>query len=53
VILSRSQDQDLTVEKDRGGGELTVARVSGRRRRGSGQKVDVAGALGVPGGDGD
>jgi hypothetical protein len=30
-----------------------VARVSGHRRRGSGPKVDVAGALGVPGGDGD
>jgi hypothetical protein len=32
------QDQDLTVEKDRG--ELTVARVSGRRRRGAALEVD-------------
>jgi hypothetical protein len=39
VILSGSQDQDLTIEKDRGG-ELTVARVSGRRRRGAALEVD-------------
>jgi hypothetical protein len=48
VILYRSQDQDLTGEKDRGGGELTVARVSGHLLRRGAQRVDGGGVVATP-----